>query len=128
MKVDPATGAVSKEIPVGGIPRFLAVGEDAVWVMNQQDATVSRIDPKTDSVVATISVGAMPIEGGDIAVGGGSVWVRVTDSLIARIDPKTDRVVARYGPSAGSGSVAADSSAVWVSAHDVSSVWRLPLP
>ncbi len=128
MKVDPATGAVSKEIPVGAIPRFLAVGEDAVWVMNQQDATVSRIDPKTAAVVATISVGSTPIEGGDIAVGGGSVWVRVSDSLIARIDPKTNRVVGRYGPPAGSGSVAADASAVWVSAHDVSSVWRLPLP
>ena len=60
-------------------------------------------------------------------MGGGSVWVRVSDALIARIDPTTDTVIERYGPPAGSGSVAADADAVWVSAHDINTVWRLPL-
>jgi len=76
--------------------------------------------------VATISVGAGSSSGGDIAVGGGDVWARLSDSLIAQIDPATDTVVARYGPPSGSGSVAADEDAVWVSAHDVTTVWRLP--
>jgi virginiamycin B lyase len=98
-----------------------------VWVMNQGDATVSHVDPKTNKVVATIKVGSGGIEGGDIAVGGRSVWVRVSDALIARIDPATDTVTERYGPPAGSGSVAADDDAVWVSAHDVHTAWRLPL-
>jgi hypothetical protein len=50
------------------------------------------------------------------AIGGG-----------ARIDPETNRVVERYGPAVGSGSVAADDDAVWVTAHDVRKIWRLPL-
>ncbi len=125
-RVNPATGAVVTTIPVGPAPRFLAVGEGQVWVMNQADGSVSRVDPATNEVVATIDVGR-PIEGGDIAVGGGSVWVRGGPELLARIDPATNEVTVRYRPPVGSGSVAADDDAVWVTAHDVLTIWRLPL-
>jgi YVTN family beta-propeller protein len=124
--VDAATGEVVATIDVGPGPRFLAVGEGGVWVMNQTDGTISRVDPTTDTVIATIDSGAQ-IFGGDIAVGGGSVWVRGGPELLARIDPATNLVTERYGPDAGSGSVAADDDAVWVTAHDVSMIWRLPL-
>ena len=126
LHVDPATGEVVATIDVGPGPRFLAVGEGSVWVMNQTDGTVSRVDPATDTVTATIDSGAQ-IFGGDIAVGGGSVWVRGGPELLARIDPATNLVTERYGPDSGSGSVAADDDAVWVTAHDVSRIWRLPL-
>jgi hypothetical protein len=55
------------------------------------------------------------------------LWVRSERDLVVRIDPATNKVTARYGPPSGSGSVAADAAAVWVSAHDTSSLWRLPL-
>ena len=127
LRVDPSTGSVVTSITVGDTPRFIAVGEGAVWAMNEVDGTVSRIDPATNRVVASIRVTARPIQGGDIDVGGGSVWARVSDQLVARIDPVTNTVTARYGPASGSGSVAADAQAVWVSAHDVNAVWRLPI-
>ena len=126
LRVDPATLEVTATIPVGSGPRFLALGEGGVWVLNQTDGTVSRVDPATDEVVATIPVAEGRVTGGDIAVGGGAVWARVSDSLVAEIDPATNTVVHRYGPADGSGSVAADDSAVWISAHDSNSVWRLP--
>jgi YVTN family beta-propeller protein len=126
LRFDPVTEAVVATIEVGWQPQFLAVGEGAVWVMNQLDGTVSRIDPASNTVVATIAVGE-PIEGGDIAVGGGYVWLRGSDTLLFKIDPATNAIVARYGPSSGSGSVAADDNAVWVTAHDITTVWRLPL-
>jgi hypothetical protein len=47
--------------------------------------------------------------------------------LVVRIDPTTNRVTTRYGPPSGSGSVAVDDVAAWVSAHDTSSLYRLPL-
>jgi virginiamycin B lyase len=103
------------------------ISATAVWVMNEGDGTISRIDPATDSVTATILVATRPVQGGDIAVGGGFVWARISDQLVAKVDPTTNDVVARYGPEAGSGSVAADDTAAWVSAHDVNAVWRLPL-
>ncbi len=85
-----------------------------------------RLDPVTNSVVATIPTGG-PIQGGDIAVGGGYVWARITEVLVAQIDPATDTVVARYGPPSASGSVDADDQAVWVSDYIAQAVWRLPL-
>ena len=35
-------------------PRFLAVGEGSVWTLNQGDGSISRVDLKTNKVVATI--------------------------------------------------------------------------
>jgi len=126
LRVNPADGTVATEIPVGRGPQFLAVGEGAVWVINQVDGTISRVDPSTNTVVATIDFGE-PIRGGDIAVGGGSVWVRGSRTLLARIDPATNTILDRYIPEVGSGSVAADDDAVWITAHDVKTIWRLPL-
>jgi virginiamycin B lyase len=128
LRLDPEDGSVITKIRVGTGPRFLAVGEGGVWVLNQADGSVSHVDPETNKVVATISVDGSAVDGGDIATGGGAVWARVSDSLVAKIDPETDAVVARYGPASGSGSVAADEHAAWISAHDVHSVWRLALP
>lgn len=126
-RVDPSSGAIVATIRVGAGAGFLAIGEGSVWVMNNADGTVSRVDPATNSVVASIVVNDGPISGGDMAVGGGYAWARVSDALVAKIDPTTNAVVARYGLPSGSGSVAADDNAVWISAHDVTTVWRVPI-
>jgi virginiamycin B lyase len=72
-------------------------------------------------------VEAVPITGGDLAIGGAFVWARISSALVANIDPQTNTVVARFGPASGSGSVAADDQAVWITAHDVDKVYRLPI-
>lgn len=127
LRVDPATGKIAATIKVGLYPRFLAIGENAVWVMDQGIGAVTRVD-SSGTVVATIKVSSGPIEGGDIGVGGGFVWVRTWEELVAKVDPATNAVVATYGPKSGSGGVGADGAAAWLTAHDVSSIWRLPLP
>jgi len=126
LRLDPKTMEVVATIPVGSGPRFLTVGEGGVWVLNQTAGTVSHVDPTANAVVATVPVDSGVIDGGDIASGGGAVWARASDALVAKIDPRTDAVVARYGPSSGSGGVAADTDAAWIAAHDVNSIWRLP--
>jgi YVTN family beta-propeller protein len=126
LRIDPGTGKILAEVPAGAGARFFAVGAGGVWVQNNADGTVTHIDPVTNKVVATIHVDE-PIDGGDLAIGGGFVWARVSGSLVAKIDPKTDTVVARYGPAAGSGSVAANDEALWVTAHDINAIYRLPL-
>lgn len=127
LRLDPRTQKAVATVQVGAGARFFAVGEGAVWVQNNLDGTVSRVDPATNAVTATIKVDSGAVDGGDLAVGGGFIWARVTDALVAKIDPATNAVVARYGPRGGSGSVAADKSAVWISAHDLDLVYRLPL-
>ena len=126
LRIDPADPTTSKGIKVGRGPRFLAVGPDAVWVMDQRDGSVTRVSGAGD-VVATVPVSPLPIQGGDITVGGGGVWVRIEQDLVVTIDPATNTVVDRYGPPSGSGSVAVNDDAAWISAHDTSSVYRLPL-
>ena len=86
---------------------------------------MTRIDADTNRTVRIAA--RVRGEGGDLTVGGGSVWARGSDKLLTRIDPRRRRVVARYGPSSGSGAVIVGRGAVWISAHDVNTVWRLPL-
>jgi virginiamycin B lyase len=123
--IDPATRQVTRTVKTGRGPRFFDIGEGAAWTLDQVDGTVTRIDADTGRT-ARIAAG-VPGEGGDLTVGGGSVWARGSDRLLTRIDPKRRKVVARYGPSSGSGAVIVGAGAVWISAHDVDTVWRLPL-
>jgi streptogramin lyase len=124
-RIDPRTRKVVRTIRTGRGPRFLGVGLGAAWTLDQVDGTVTRIDARTGRT--TRIAARMPGEGGDLTIGGGSVWARGSDRLLTRIDPRRGRVVARYGPPSGSGAVIVAAGAVWISAHDVGTVWRLPL-
>lgn len=127
VRVDPASGEIVARVTVGRGASFLALGPDAVWVINSSDGTVSRVDPTTNTVRSTIKVSSSAISGGDIAAAADSVWVRVTeDALVVRIDPHTNALVDRLGPSAGSGGVTLAETSVWITAHEVQSIWRLP--
>jgi virginiamycin B lyase len=123
-RIDPKTNRVVATIGVGPTPRFLAAGEGGVWTLNQGDGTVSRINPATNTLVATIPA-AVPGSGGDIAAGAGRVWVRASKVLLQAIDPRRNSVAERYGPPSGSGAVRADNRHVWVTAHDIHTVWIL---
>jgi DNA-binding beta-propeller fold protein YncE len=123
-RVDPRTESVVATIPVGRGPRFLAAGAGGVWTLDQGDGTVSRVDPVRNALAAAIPT-EVPGTGGDIAVGAGRVWVRAKRTALSVIDPATGRVTARYGPPNGSGAVRANDRVVWVTAHDVQTVWVL---
>jgi YVTN family beta-propeller protein len=85
--VDPATGRIGGDVPIGGRPVAIAIGEGAVWVVNADSNTVVRIDPKTRKVVATI--GGLGENVSDVAVGFGSVWVAGgNNETLIRIDPR----------------------------------------
>src|SRR5205085_11656714 len=58
-------------IPVGATPTAVSVGLGAVWVLNSDDQTLSRIDSRTKQV-RTLGIGATPT---DVAAGAGGVWV-----------------------------------------------------
>jgi len=111
---------------VGPDPRFLDVGFGAVWVMNQGDGSVSRVDARTAEVEQVPFIG-QPIGGGDLTVGGGAVWLR-TDSLVIRIDPRTRRATHVIAPPPGSASAAATDEFLLVTNHDHDVVHVVPLP
>lgn len=123
-RIDPIANRVTATIPVGPVPRFLAGGEGGIWTLNQGNGSVTRIDPGNNHPVASIQLG-MPGGGGDIAAGGGRVWVRGKNVLLASIDPANNRVVEILGPPAGSGAVRVAGDLIWVTAHDTKTVWVL---
>jgi YVTN family beta-propeller protein len=107
------------DVKVGKGPKAVAVSEESVWVANEDDGTVSRIDPATNQV-RVIEVGKRP---GLIAVGEGSVWVanRLSRS-VSRIDPGTNTVKATIDLEGGAvpDSLAVGEGAIWLSASGFS--------
>ena len=96
--IDPGTDTIVGEIPVGGRPAGLAVGEGSVWVGNRDDNTLLRIDPRSLDVRA-IGLSVAPT---DVEVGAGSVWV-LSDWAVLRVDPATSDVVDTVPLPRGSG-------------------------
>jgi len=122
-RVDPKTNLIVEKIKVGPAPRFLAVGEGSVWTLNQGDGSISRVDLKSNKVVATIEAG-IPGEGGEIAVGEGSVWATTFDYPITRIDPAINQVAQQFfGP--GGDAIRVGLGSVWLSNLRAGNVWRI---
>jgi YVTN family beta-propeller protein len=123
--IDPDMNEIVGQIPVGATPTRIAFSRDAVWVISQQDKTVTRINPKTRTAQRTIAVGGLPI---DVAVAEKAVWLLLSANTtplggparIARIDPTLMDVVQSIPLGAGpfgfgsTGRVAAADGAVWV--------------
>jgi YVTN family beta-propeller protein len=126
--LDPATGRTEATVAVGYTPTSVAVGAGAVWALNADDQTISRIDPESKHV-ETFGVGATPT---DLAAGGGALWVGAgggdshevgaLTSRLLRVDVVSHTVRARVDLPAGGargsngapGQVAVGDGAVWV--------------
>jgi YVTN family beta-propeller protein len=92
-----------------GAAMGLVAGEGGIWLSNHREGSVSRIDPRTNRVVATVRVGDQP---SDLAVGFGSVWVPVNQGhRLVRLDPRLARIVASVPGTYWS--VAAGHDSVW---------------
>jgi len=123
-RVNPATNRVATQIPIragswDGGADHVAVGEGAVWA--QGGGELFKVDPATDEVTATASVGG---SSSHLAVYGGAVWAmaQVDEFRLARVDPRTVRVVASDDigpiPKGGPGGMAAGGGYVWFSSGD----------
>jgi virginiamycin B lyase len=101
------------EVP--GVPDWLVVTEDSVWVSNKPKNSVTRMDVKTSKISATIPVGQKPCSG--IAAGFGSIWVpNCGDNTLSRIDIKKNEVVATIpvGPANSEGGITTGAGSVWM--------------
>ena len=131
--LDPATGADEDLVALGTAPANVAVGEGAVWVLDANDRTVSRVDPARRGLDRTFSTGGTPTT---LAAGAGAVWVGIGSdegaypTSVARIDPASGVVDASIelppartnGYMLGGGVsqqlIAATDEAIWVVDQD----------
>src|SRR5439155_7932940 len=78
-RIDQATGSVTRSVKVGADP-VVAVGDGAVWVYNEGDGTVVRVDPRTMDITPVTSFQnfeySLPL------VAYGSVWVTAFDQNV----------------------------------------------
>jgi streptogramin lyase len=91
--IDPASGDLVAEIPLGFESSLIAAGERFVWVLDPDAKTLTRIDPSTMEVVPpTRGVPADGIPMG-LAVGEGFVWVAVNQGrslAVLKIGPELE--------------------------------------
>jgi streptogramin lyase len=126
-RLDPKTGQVVATIPVASGPRFLDVGAGSAWVAAQTAGELCQINPDSNTLVACTVLDPDGVHGGNLTVGDGFVWWRGTQALVAQVDPRSGEVVRRIGPGLGSGDASAGSGQLWITAHDVASIYRLPV-
>ena len=132
--------APSKPLPRGGkvvariaIPQGsggFALGEGAVWAMSDDVSTLTRIDPRGNTVAAKITV--KPVNFcpqyvcGEPAAGNGAVWVpRVSDNAVSRIDLSTNSVTETIHVGKYPTATAVTPGAVWVANAGGPSVSRI---
>ena len=107
------------------------MGEGAVWALNNEERTVSRIDPETKEVSETFDTPGVPSE---LAAGEGALWIGIAGGgdvsnatvSLSRLDPDSGRVTRTVRlrgdegvyPVAGAPRIAVGAGAVWAANPD----------
>jgi serine/threonine-protein kinase len=106
---------VTATVPLSFLATKLAALPSGVWVLDNRDNAVVRIDPRTNRVVAKLRVGHAPA---GIAASRGVIWVaNAGDGTVSRIDAKSDRVVSTIKVGSDPSDLAAGEGGVWVVVH-----------
>jgi streptogramin lyase len=104
-----------------GVDAFrVAVGGGAVWVVDDVQELLLKINPKTGA-----TTGHVPVPGArDVAYGSGAVWA-LGDDGVTRVDPTSAHATATTALPDSSDAIAAGNNAVWVVSSFASSVYVL---
>ena len=97
-----------------GMPDWMAVTPDSVWVTSSRANLVTQLDAKTNQVGRTITV-AKPCSG--LLFAYGSLWIpSCGDHTLVRADPATGSILARVpaGPADSEGGVTAGAGSIWL--------------
>jgi YVTN family beta-propeller protein len=123
-EVDPHADEIVEHFPVGNSPSSLVTGLGGVWIADDVDNTVTRVDPRSaNAVTATTPVGQGPEA---IAVGAGSVWVANTgDDTVSRLDPATTAIIETVPVDDQPTGLAIGDGAVWVASSLDGTVSRI---
>jgi streptogramin lyase len=91
LRLDRRTGRIVAQVPGAFRAADLAVGAEGVWVYDQHQGAVLRIDPGTNRIVRTVPVISQPLvelSSHVLALGAGAVWVvDKAGEAVVRVDP-----------------------------------------
>jgi streptogramin lyase len=101
---------------LGKTADWVAITPDAVWVASTGPYAVHRINPHTNTEVATVALAGEPCAG--LATGFGSLWVPLCGkpNSLAKVDIQSNVLSAVYraGPAAAEGGVTTSPDSVWL--------------
>ncbi len=113
----PAT--IAAKVTLDARPTAMAHGAGSIWVANGD--IVSRIDPATNRVVASVTLGP----GASVGAGDAGVWISSYGAnVVGRVDPATNTVLAAVAV-VGPDFVTVDRTDVWVTSSDAGTVTRI---
>ena len=111
-------------------PSVATVGGGSLWVAAPTTGTISRIDPHTGALLATL---ALPAAVDDIVAADGSLWVASFDpyrcsgnhcfSRLTRVSERTNRTTGRFDVDTPTG-LAAGYGSLWIVNHRSAAVTR----
>lgn len=115
-RIDTRSATITATIPTGiANPKGelnVVEGAGSIWVASDGKGVISRIDPATNAVIASITVDPGTFY---LAFGYGALWAVSSDQQsVQRIDPQTNTVTARTALGKMPGFLAVGEGAVWV--------------
>jgi virginiamycin B lyase len=112
---------------VGETADWVAITADAVWVASTGPYAVHRIDPKTNTRVASVPLPGEPCAG--LTAGPGSLFIPLCTSpaSLAKVSLKTNQLEAIFsvGPAAAEGGIAYGAGSIWLITDKSGSLVRI---
>ncbi len=125
---DGATGRFDRGLPVLSVCSAMDVAFGSVWVPSCSPASLTRIDPESRKVIATIKLPAEYLaEESSVAAGEGAVWL-LDDSArpkLLHVDPRSNKVLGKVAAPAGAAALRAGLGGLWVTVYDPGRLLRL---
>ncbi|MEO7206995.1 MAG: hypothetical protein ABI356_04255 [Steroidobacteraceae bacterium] len=114
-------------LKLGETADWVAITADAVWVASTGPFAVNRIDPKTNTLAATVELPGAACAG--LVVGAGSLWVPLCTARpsLAKIDLNSNTLASIYqvGPPAEEGGIAYGAGSIWLIIDKLGSLARI---
>ena len=122
---DPVTGAMRK-VDIGIYGDLVTANDDAVYWVASAGNRVARVSTSTGQMTASrpllsdaaVASGMVAANATAVAVGGGSVWISMTDGSVRRIDARLRREATTIPVCRNALSLAYGEGAVWVACSD----------
>jgi YVTN family beta-propeller protein len=125
VRIDPATNRVVADVRVGRHPGAMAADGRYVWVVNDDDKTLSRYDTRTGKVQ---TIGGLPYVGLVALDERGNVYVSgFDDPLVWQIDPHRLRIVRHFRVRSRAVGMAVGGGSLWVVDRLVNAITRIDL-
>ena len=101
----------------------VTAGAGSIWIPSDEKGVISRVDPATNRVVASVAVDPGTYY---LAYGFGSLWAASSRmNSLQRIDPATNKVVKRITMAKEPGFLAAGEGGVWVQEQGAGTLARV---